>query len=363
MENKSSNNPEDEINLLELFKIVWKGKKTLIRFITIFGLIGLFIAIFSEKEYIASTTLVPQTTSNKVGGNLGGLAAMAGINLGGGNVNENISPNLYPKIVKSIPFQKELLNVPLKLNAKNKKITYKEYYENHKKIGVLSFIKSYTIGLPSKFSGLFKSKKNALEEVSKDSIYRVSKEENTLFKQLEDQLSLDINGKEGVVKISFSMPEALASAQMTKKVQELLQKAITNFKTQKAKDEFKFIQERYKELKKDFIKKQAILARFRDKNIRLITSRSQSHLERLQSESNLAYSIYSELAKQLETQKIKLKENTPVFTVINPVSVPVIKSKPKRLLIFIVWLFVGTTLGIGFVFGKKWVNDFKINSK
>jgi LPS O-antigen subunit length determinant protein (WzzB/FepE family) len=359
MENKNIDNSGDEIDLSELFKAILGSKKMIIRFITIFGLIGLFIAVFSEKEYTASTTLVPQTTGNKVGGNLGGLAAMAGINLGGGENTENIPPSLYPEIVQSFLFQKELLKVPLKFSHVEKKITYKEYYEKYKKGNVLSFIKDYTVGLPGKLFSLLGKKTIVETEIRKDSIYRVSLEENSLFKQLQTQLTLDINSKDGFIKIAFSMPEALPSAQMTKKVQELLQEAITRFKTQKTKDEFKFIEERYNELKKDFGNKQAVLASFRDRNQGLITSRSQSRLESLQSDSNLAYSVYSELAKQLENQKIKLKENTPIFTVIEPVSVPVVKSKPKRLLILVVWLFLGFFLGIGFVFGKKWISDLK----
>ena len=151
------------------------------------------------------------------------------------------------------------------------------------------------------------------------------------------------------------MPEALPSAQMTKKVQELLQKSITNFKIQKSKEEFKFIEERYNEVKKDFGEKQALLASFRDRNQGLITARSQSRKESLQSEYNLAYSIYSELAKQLETQKIKLKENTPVFTVIEPVSVPVTRSKPKKVVILAIWIILGVFLGVVLILGKKFI--------
>lgn len=362
MENKSKNNSEDEINLLALFKTVIRGRKTIVRFIIIFGIIGLFIALFSEKEYIASTTVVPQVSTAKIGGNLGGLAAIAGINIGGSGSKENIPPSLYPEIVKSIPFQKELLKIPLSFSDVKKEITYKEYYEKYKKSGVLSIIKSYTIGLPNKIFSLFKKKSVSIPELETDSIYRVSMEENTLFKQLQGQLTLDINSKDGFIKISFSMPEALPSAQMTKEVRRLLQKAIINFKTQKTKDEFSFIKGRYIELKEDFEKKQSTLARFIDRNQGLVTSRSQSRLEILKSECSLARNIYSELAKQLETQKIKLKENTPIFTVIEPVSVPVVKSKPKRLMILIIWLFLGGILSVGFVLSSKWVGGFKVSS-
>ena len=198
-----------------------------------------------------------------------------------------------------------------------------------------------------------------VKEITKDNICRVSLDDVKLFKNIANQLALELNPKEGYVKIDFSMPEALPAAQMTEKAKELLQKAVTDFKIEKTKEEYIFIEGRYKELKKDFEKKQATLAYFRDRNQGLITSRSKSRLESLQSEHNLAYTIYSELAKQLETQKIKLKENTPVFTVIEPVSVPVIKSKPKRVMIFIIWLFLGILTGVGVVFGKVFHRSFK----
>ncbi|MFL0131204.1 capsule biosynthesis protein, partial [Tenacibaculum maritimum] len=235
--------------------------------------------------------------------------------------------------------------------------------EDYRKSNIFFIIRSYIIGLPSKIFSLFKNKSSNITGVGKDSIYRVSIEDNKLFKQLDRQLTIENNKNDGFIKIYFSMPEALPAAQMAKKVKELLQKAVTNFKVQKTKAEYKFIEERYNELKKDFEKKQAILASFRDRNRGLVTSRSQSRLESLQSEYNLAYNVYSELAKQLEQQKIKLKENTPLFTTIEPVSVPVTKSSIKGILVLVVWLFLGGCLGVGSILGRKWINDFKMRSK
>ncbi len=363
MESKTKYTSNDEIDLLEIFKTVWNGRKTIIKFLLVFGLIGLFIAIFSAKEYTATTIVVPQTSNNKVGGNLGGLAAMAGINLGGGS-SEGISPSLYPKVVQSIPFQKALLEVSLKFSSLEKEVTYKEYYTEYQKFNLLSAIKEYTVGLPTKVVGLFKKEKSTLlqENEAQDSMYVMSIEDKKLFDLLQSQFVLDVNDKEGFVKISFSMPEALPAAQMTKKTQELLQKAITEFKIQKAQEQYKFIEERYNEVKKDFISKQSILANFRDKNQGLTLSRSQSRLERLQSDYNLAYGMYSELAKQLETQKIKIKENTPVFTVIEPVSVPIEKSKPRRGMILGIWFFLGMIFGVVWVFAKKIISNLRMKN-
>jgi len=73
----------------------------------------------------------------------------------------------------------------------------------------------------------------------------------------------------------------------------------------------------------------------------------------------LIYSVYSELAKQLEQAKIQVKQDTPVFTIIEPISVPIKKSKPNRPMILLIWLFLGGVLGTGVVFGKEFIVPMK----
>ena len=67
---------DDEIDLIQLAKTLWNGRKTVIRTTLIFMVLGLFIAIFSAKEYTASTTMVPQSAEggSKLG-SLGGLGS------------------------------------------------------------------------------------------------------------------------------------------------------------------------------------------------------------------------------------------------------------------------------------------------
>ncbi len=351
---------EDELDLLELLQTIWDSRKTVYKFLIIFGVIGLFIAIFSAKEYTASTTVIPQTSEGNKMGDLGGLAAMAGINIGGSGSSNGISPKLYPKITESVPFKRAVLNAPLQIDGVSKKVTFKEYYQEYYSPSILSYIKKYTIGLPGIILGVFKGGGESLKSIDiEDGIYRISNEEKVLFDIIKNQLSVNVNDKEGFVKISFTMPKALASAQMVKYVQGLLQESITNFKIEKVKSDYQFIEQSYKDAKQDFLKKQANLASFRDRNQKLILSRSQNRLEQLQADYNLSYNLYSELAKQLENQKIKLKENTPVFTILDPVSVPIKKSKPKRVMILVIWLFLGGFVGIGVIFGKQFLRKFK----
>ena len=57
-QNQKSNNfspvSEGKIDLLVLSKILWKRRKKIAKTVLIFMIVGLFIAIFSEKEYSSS---------------------------------------------------------------------------------------------------------------------------------------------------------------------------------------------------------------------------------------------------------------------------------------------------------------------
>ncbi|MDX1828781.1 MAG: Wzz/FepE/Etk N-terminal domain-containing protein [Lutibacter sp.] len=354
---------EDEIDLIALAKTLWDGRKTIIKAILIFMAIGLFIALFSEKEYTASTTIVPATQGKSIGGSLGGLAAMAGINLGSLGSDSGISTSLYPQIVNSIPFQKQLLQTPITIEGQEKPITYTDYYTNVYNPSLLGYIKKFTIGLPALIIKAIKSKpviaNKVKQSVDGNQIQTVTDDEYQLIKQLKDQLVIDINDKDGYVTISATLPEAKSAAQLAKKAQELLQHYIINFKVQKSKEELKFIQGRYQEKEKEFKTIQNQLASFKDRNQNINTTLAQSKMVQLQSEYDLAFSVYTELAKQLETQQLQVKQDTPVFTVLKPVTIPIEKAKPKRVLILAIWTFLGVIIGIGMVFGKTLLGGLK----
>jgi LPS O-antigen subunit length determinant protein (WzzB/FepE family) len=364
-ENKTNikDSVEDEIDLIQLVKTLWEGRRTVIKTTVIFILLGLFVAIFSQKEYTASCTMVPQSAEggSKLGGSLGGLAAMAGINLGnmGGS---DIPPSLYPKIVGSIPFQKEMMKTALTVRGYEEQVSYEHYYKEIYNPGLLSYIKKYTIDLPGMIIKAFKGENSQkgyenMEHIG--GLIIVSQEEKELIKRLKQQVSIEYNEKDGYISLTARMSEAKPAAQMVKKAQVLLQKAITDIKIQKAKEQLIFVEERYAEKEKEAKIAQQKLAQFRDRNKNVSTAVAQTELERLTAEYNLVYGVYSELAKQLETQKIQVKEDTPIFTIIEPVSIPIEKSKPKRAIILIVWTFLGCVVGVGVVFGNHYFETIK----
>jgi len=348
--NNSSENQEDSIDIIALLQSIWKGKKLILKTVLVFMILGLFIAVFSQNEYTASTTIVPQSSSEKPGGSIGGLAALAGINLGSVGQQSSISPTLYPQILTNISFQKELLETLITIEGQDNKITYKEYYTNVYSPSVLSSIKKYTIGLPGVLIGLLKSDEISKEESkNNDSLPQITEDDKKLIELLLEQLSMEVNDKDGYIGLSTTMPEARAAAELTQKAQELLEQYVIDFKIEKSSSELDFIKNRYQEKEQEFQKIQQKLALYTDRNQNVNSARAKMELMLLQSEYDLAYGVYSELAKQLETQELKVKEDTPIFTILQPVFVPLEKTGPKRSLILIIYTFLGFVLSIGYL--------------
>jgi LPS O-antigen subunit length determinant protein (WzzB/FepE family) len=354
---------KDQIFLISLLKILNRGRRKIIKITIIFTIIGLFIAVFAEKEYTASTIIVPQTSTGKsLGGNLGGLAVIAGIDIGSSSSNDSgISPLLYPHLLNSVPFQKELLETSLTIDGYEDSITFQKFYTDIYRPSVLGIIKKYTIGLPKIIFRRTKVKPviNSLD--SKKQIFRITRDEKELIEQLKKQITLSVNEKEGFVSISSKMPNPLNAAELTQNIQELLQKYIIDFKVKKSMDQLRFINERYKEKEKVYQEAQIKLALFQDSNQFMNSALAKNTQTRYQADYDLAFSVYSELAKQQEKQQIKVKEDTPVFTILEPVSIPIDKSEPKRGLIILICLFAGLIAGVFLVLTKEII--FKIIKK
>lgn len=155
------------------------------------------------------------------------------------------------------------------------------------------------------------------------------------------------------------MPEPLVAAQLAQKAQDLLQRYITEFKIEKAKANLDFIQGRYNETKSEFEKAQVSLATVNDKNKNFTSGLPRIETDRIQTRYTIAFSLFQELAKQLEQAKIQVKKETPVFTIVEPVTVPSEKSKPKKAMIVAIWIFLGGIIGTGIVFGKGYIGTIK----
>jgi len=353
-----------EYDLSVLLKQVSIKRIMILKSAIIFMALGIFIAIFSPNEYTASVVFIPQISKNEGAGGsgFGGLASIAGINVGGASGSE-IPPTLYPMLTSSIIFKRDLINTPLSISGLEEKITYATYYKEYFSPSVLSLVKRYTLGLPGVVLNSFKSKKKETKiSLLSDSLIRISPEELALFNIMNSQLKVDPNVKDGYVRLAFVMPDPLLAAQMTKSAQALLQREVISFKIKNAKEQLKFTQQRFDVKKAEFDKIQEELAQFRDENRKISTAIAQNGLESIQSEYDFAFKVYTQLADQLEQAKTQVSKDTPIFSVIQPLTVPVNKSAPKRVVILASFTLFGAMFAILYVLGSFFLKDV-INHK
>ena len=356
---------EDEIDILALVKTVWNGRRFIIKSVIVSSIIGVIIALTATPQYTASSTMVPQISngSSKLGG-LSSLAAMAGFNIDlnkGGSAE--LSPYIYPQIVKSVPFQLELMNTPFTFSDVDHPVSIYDYYMQYRDTGFFYQLKKYTLGLPGVILKALKPAPKEIRIVTNDSLRNkpiyLTKEQEDIRTIIDDNISLETNDKDGYVTLTSSAIEALLAAEVATRAQELLQKYITEFKTEKSAAQLRFITERFEETKKKFEEAQNALADFRDRNKNVTSARARTQEERLQSEYQLAFDVYSNVAQQMEQARITVKEETPVFSVIKPVTIPLERSKPKRKMILLIWIFLGGVFGIGWIFGKQFLETMK----
>ena len=358
---------EEGIDFVALLKGLWAGRKTIIICTAIFVVLGLAAALSMKRTYTVSTVLVPQVNSGR-NAQLSSLAYLAGFDLGTNLSNSELSPVVYPQIVKSVPYLRELVNTPYHYSKADTALTMIAYAKDYNKPSPFSYVLKYTVGLPRTIIGAFK-KKNDVEYTLPESAgteetpetpkpILLSKEEENAVKALAGNINLAVDRKEGYLTLSVTGSEPIQTAELATKALTLLQEEITRFRTEKADKELEYILSRYVEVKEEAESLQAALATVKDRSQEMTSSRAQITRDRLQSKYAVANAIYMELSKQLEQARMQVKKDTPTFAVVQPVTVPTKPSNSRARTLF-VWVFMGLVIGCGIVIAKDYLPKIK----
>ena len=344
---------EDSIDIIALLKTLWTGKKLIVKTTILFFVIGCVVALLSPVVYTAQTTFIPQVSEDQMSsskGGLGSLASLAGINLNQGSSTSDsyLSPLLYSKIANSDEFSLKLIEEEL-INLNGDKFSIKQYMlsDTNSSFNLIGFIKKYTIGLFVKNDNELKSKETV------NGYNFISQEEFNLVKSFKEKFSIVLNEKEGYIEVIASDKDAFISTQLVKIVTKNLQSRIIELRTNKIKERLEYSKNQYELKQIEFNILQNNVADFKDSNKNISTARFMSELQKLESEYQLQQNILMTLASEFNNNKIKLNKDTPIFSVIDEVSVPNERSEPKRSLIALIYLFLGVVLSTGYLLAKE----------
>lgn len=348
---------QEEIDLLELALKVWGERKFVLKACGYAVLIGLVIAFSIPREYTANAMIAPELSDNKTTGGLSSLAAMAGFNLNATSTADAIYPDLYPDIVTSTPFITGLFNVQVKDLDEEVDTTLYCYLNEHQRVPWWTLITSAPFKALGWVISLF------TEEEKEDAIldpFHLTKEEADIAKELSERITVSVDKKTGVTTLSVTMQDARISACLTDTVVRRLQDYITEYRTTKARQDFQFQEKLFERKKKEYEKAQENYAKFADANKNIILLSYRAEQERLENEMHLAYQVYTSVAQQLQMAEAKVQEITPVYTIIEPATIPIKASKPRKTLMLLGIVFLTGLCCVSWIlFGR----DFYINLK
>ena len=330
---------DQEIDLLELARKLWLRRKSFYKSCGLAVLVALVVAFSIPKEYTVTVTLSPESGESSTGGNLGGLASMMGVNLGGSETDA-LNITLFPDILSSNPFALELYGMPVTVEdgEETTSIPLNEYMESQSKPWW-----GWLMSLPGKAVGgilsLFKDEEEGRESAELNP-FRLSVKETGKLEAIKHSMSATVDKKTGITTITVTLQDPLVAATVADSVVCKLQDYVTDYRTRKAIDDCRYWEKLYRERQSEYYAAQQAYATYVDENKGLYTQKSKVEGERLQNDMNLAYQVYSQTAQQLQLTRGKIQEAKPVFAVVNPATVPVKASSPKKLMILVGFVFL-----------------------
>lgn len=349
-ENNIQETGEISINFGEIFKSLKNNSLLILLISVIFTGIGGLYSFTLDNEYESVAKVLPESTANSgLSGNLGGLsslAGLAGISIGNGQSNGDLlTPGLYPNIIQSSPFLRELIVQKL-YNPKTKSWgTVKDYLNQDNSNAPILFFKE-------KKSTKVLDKVIPLRGMSSD-LLALSPAEANAMGILKTAIKIETDKKSPAILISAKFNDPLVAANMTSLIQNQLTKYIISYRTEKSRKEMQFLQARQNDARKRYDLALFSLSNYKDQNRNVFKYVARDQEKKLQYEVDLAFNIYSTLSSQLTEAKIKIQKETPLFKILEPAQVNPSKVGPNRTLITLGAMFFGLFISLIIVFFKS----------
>ena len=326
--------PEEEIDLLELAANLWKGRRIIFKWAGIGAIIGLIVAFSIPKEYTTTIKLASEANAGGSTGSLSAIAAMAGINTTGNKAGDAVTPELYPDVLSSIPFVVGLFDVPVTESENDSTYTVRNYIEQHTSTPWWSAI----MALPGKTIGMVKSWFSPEEDTPSGGAtnpFKLSKKETLVKEALSARIAGSYDDKTGINTISVTMQDPQVSAMLADTVAHHLQQFVTDYRTSKTRKDLEYAEQLNNEARESYYAAQQRLADYLDRNQGISLHSAQVTRDRLSNEAQLAFSLFNQTSQQVQLAKAKVQENTPVYAIVEPATVPLRASKPSKAMILI----------------------------
>lgn len=340
-ETTSHNNEEKVVDLVSIMHVLAKKKIHYLIAFPISLAIGILLVIDMPKFYTSETTMAPEIENDlPKNGSISSLAQSFGFDLSNVQSTDAISPILYPDLMTDNGFVVGLFNIPVTTIDGKINTTYYDYLRYHQKASWESRFSNWMV---MKLGKLTKKKDDGNDSIAKGAPidpYHLSKIDDSIVGIIKGSISVTTDKKTGVISVSVQSQDPMVCKIMADSVRERIQRFIITYRTGKAQRDVEYYQKLTDDARSTYEKTRRKYAEVADQNTDVILETVKSKIEDLENTMQLQYNAYTTVSSQLEAARAKLRQYTPVFTVIEGAAVPVLHSGPKRMLMV-----------IGFVFG------------
>lgn len=328
------------LNLFINILIKWKMMMIIL---IVFWTIGLAVAFLTPIKWKAKTSLILNTT--KEGGalnsNLSGLAGLAGISIPGASKSNTILPEAYLDIIRTNLFARHLLSQKIVISYGADSIYYYEYInEIHDKS--LSGFENF-----STFDSL---------DFDKGEILSANEDEQKVFKSITESIDIDTDIKKNITIITANAPHQLVAPQIIQITANYLNSYLNWYSKRNLRKKMSFVHEQIVKKRLALNQAELSLAEFKDNNLVLTSNVAKTQLIKLESEYNLAFTLYEGVSQQYEQLKIEASEQLLTLQFIEEIKVPILRNQPRRVQIMIIFTFLGLLLTLLII---RFENDLK----
>lgn len=319
--------------------LLWSRWLFLAKVGLIFSVTGTIYAFLVPVEYATETRIMPEFQAGAAANleRFGALAELVGIDLESGTNTEAVRPDLYPDILMSTPFLLTVLNHPVTTTGKK---TYP------------SLIAFLTTSTPKPFTFWLNDVPLTMPPSDSSGPVRLSKEQEDVLKDIQKRIVPDLDQQSGIISIRVKMPDAEVAALVCLQATTYLTDYVVRYRTRKTRTNLTFITQRRNEAKARYDRALTALSAYGDQNRFLFTQSARAEGKRLEAEYTLSQTLYDDLSRQYEQTRLKIQEETPILTVLEPPKVPTRRSEPRRTVIVLIFAGVGVSVGAVWIVGK-----------
>ena len=349
-----------------LLREILASRRLILKVCCIGAIVGIVIGFGIPKEYTANTLIAPESISRSSSSGVSALVGGSDINMeaSSGSGRDAIYPSLYPAIVNSTPFLIRLFDVKVHEVKDTTELTLARYLRERQKRPWWSVITSLptrlVAGAVSPFRGNEKAEKTKIvtEMKTTPAPLCLTHEEAGIAGAIASRINIGVDKKKRTITVFVSMQDPMVAAIVADTVRARLKEYITEYRAGKARKVLEYNEKLCKNAQAEYYESQKKYTRYADANRNLVLLTSRAELSRLRSEMDLAFSSYNQLKLQVRAARARVKKATPVYAVIQPATVPLTPSKPRKMLILAECVLLAGAGSVGWVL---FVKDFLRN--